>query len=123
METVHRNQNADRLQAIDGMQSFEECIDSIYNTACNIKRDQTSITIMRMKISSMRSLLDLLELYANQLEMIEDQDEILRGLSEQCAIETDEWEEESLKARTCPHCGTVWEDHIAALTCPCMDQF
>lgn len=100
METVYRNQNADRFQAIDGMQSFEECIDSIYNMACNIKRDQTSITLMRMKISSMRSLLDLLELYVDKLEMIEDR-----------------------QARTCPHCGTVWKDYIAALICPCMDQF
>jgi len=22
----------------------------------------------------------------------------------------------------CPNCGTEWEDHLAVLTCPCMDD-
>ena len=122
METVNPNPNADRLKVIDGMQSFEECIDSIYHTACNIKRDQTSLAITRARITSMHALLDLLEEYTDQMEMIEDQDDILRGLTEQCAIETEEWEKESRERSTCPHCGTVWEDHIAALTCPCLDD-
>ena len=52
----------------------------------------------------------------------EDMKEILQGVSEQCAIETEEWEKESILDRTCPHCKTIWEDHIAALTCPCLER-
>lgn len=30
--------------------------------------------------------------------------------------------QESILYRRCPHCGTVWEDSIAALTCPCLER-
>lgn len=30
--------------------------------------------------------------------------------------------QESVLYRRCPHCGTVWEDSIAALTCPCLER-
>jgi hypothetical protein len=52
-------------------------------------------------------------------ETIDYEEELFRGLTDQAAIECEEWEQQNKLKCTCLYCKTVWEDEIAMLTCPC----
>lgn len=68
-----RNENVKKIQVKEGMQNLEECLESIGKTGLYISNsDMTSTFIVKMRILSMRTLLDLLESYNNQLNLIEE---------------------------------------------------
>jgi len=67
-----KNNNVGRLKIPEDCQTLEECLNSIEKTGTSIRNsDMTSTFIVEMRILSMRTLLNLLEVYNNQLKDIE----------------------------------------------------
>lgn len=63
---------ADQVVTKKGYQPLEECIHSIKMHATNISKDMTSTVVTQGRIASLRSVLDLLEHYNNQLISLEN---------------------------------------------------
>lgn len=70
-ETMLGEDMLNKIKTKDGFQNIFECKQSIQNTGNNIgNSDMSSPFITQKRIESMRSLLDLLEDYNNQLKII-----------------------------------------------------
>ena len=62
--------NADfskQVVTIPGMESLEECQESIATHAINMSKDVSSTLVNKNRITSLRSLLDLMEEYNDQI--------------------------------------------------------